>query len=303
MDGEATLEAGTLSGVSGVESIHSPPNGLRQINRLVRQCESLQERQQERENEVTLSLELQSEVAELERKHKLLKTRLKVPGVQSVRHRLGQKFTKAGVQDDPRPAQQALHKLRTNIGKQQKRQRVTAINHAYRLAGRSTFSVGEEGLLGVCLETATAGKFHEPYYVILRLEPLSVHKHTMPYFVPVEAIAKNHLEKSVSDFLDEVSEYVQAFVMRREALKLFREGFPQVDIVTSAPFDYIELKQHALERHIQVVLAYDDLKKHTPRRVNVLVAGKRDADAEDVFKIDTVAQAYQTKFGVAVASS
>ena len=97
-------------------------------------------------------------VAELERKHKLLKTRLKVPGVQSMRHRLGQKVTKCGVQDDVRPAQQALQKLHTNIGKQQKRQRVTAINHAYRLAGRSTFSVGEEGLLGVCLETATAGK-------------------------------------------------------------------------------------------------------------------------------------------------
>jgi len=299
MDGEATLEAGTLPVASDMESMKSPPNGLRQINRLVRQCETLQERQQERESEVNRSLELQSEVAELERKHKLLKTRLKVPGVQSMRHRLGQKVTKCGVQDDVRPAQQALQKLHTNIGKQQKRQRVTAINHAYRLAGRSTFSVGEEGLLGVCLETATAGKFYEPYYVILRLEPLSVHKHTMPYFVPVDEIARNHLEKSVSDFLDEVSEYVQAFVMRRESLKLFREGFPQVDIVTSAPFDYIELKQHALERHIQVVLAYDDLKKHVPKRVNVLVAGKRDADAEDVFKIESIVQAYRSKCMVA----
>lgn len=37
----------------------------------------------------------------------------------------------------------------------------------------------------------------EPYYVVLRLEPLSVHKHTLPYFVPVESIAKQRLSVSV----------------------------------------------------------------------------------------------------------
>ena len=31
-------------------------------------------------------------------------------------------------------------------------------------------------------------------------------------------------------------------------LKEFREAYPEVDITTSAPFDYIELKQQALER-------------------------------------------------------
>ena len=102
-----------------------------------------------------------------------------------------------------------LEKLQGQIEKQQKKREANAINHAYRLAGRSTFALGEEGLLGVCLETSTGGKFFEPYYVILRLEPMSVHKHTLPYFVPVDSIAKKHIENSVSDFLDELSEYAQ----------------------------------------------------------------------------------------------
>jgi len=170
---------------------------------------------------------------------------------------------------------------------------------------RSTFSVGEEGLLGVCLETSTAGKFFEPYYVILKLEPLSVHRHTIPYFVPVEELATKHMENSISDFLDEVSEYIQAFVMRRESLKEFREASPEVDIVTSAPFDYVELKQLTLERYIQVVLAYDELKKHTPTRANVLCAAslgadghpvepKRERNAEDEFKVNSILNAYQS---------
>lgn len=39
--------------------------------------------------------------------------------------------------------------------------------------------------------------------------PHRVHKHTIPYFVPVEELATKHMENSISDFLDEVSEYVQ----------------------------------------------------------------------------------------------
>ena len=91
--------------------------------------------------------------------------------------------------------------------------------------------------------------------------------------------------------------------MRREALKEFREASPEVDIVTSAPFDYIELKQLTLEGYIQVVLAYDELKKQIPTRVNVLSAAsldadgkpvepKRDRDAEDAFKASSIIQAY-----------
>jgi hypothetical protein len=87
-------------------------------------------------------------------------------------------------------------------------------------------------------------------------------------------------------------------------LKEFREAYPQVDIVTSAPFDYIELKQQALERHIQVVLAYDNLKKQTPTRSNVVLSAsmssdgvavdpQRDRDAEDAFKVMSVSEAYK----------
>jgi hypothetical protein len=147
-------------------------------------------------------------VAELEKKRTALKARLEIPGVQSVRNKVLRKAsTNVNMQGEEA---ELLEKLQGQIEKQQKLREANAINHAYRLAGRSTFAVGEEGLLGVCLETSTGGKFFESYYVILRLEPVvSVHKHTMPYFVPVDSIAKKHIENSVSDFLDELSEYVQ----------------------------------------------------------------------------------------------
>ncbi len=45
--------------------------------------------------------------------------------------------------------------------------------------------------------------------MVLRLEPLQVYRHTMPYFVPVDQLAENLLNDSISDFLDELSEHAQ----------------------------------------------------------------------------------------------
>ena len=82
---------------------------------------------------------------------------------------------------------------------------------------RTTFSVGDENLIGVCLDTSSpsgcsccveggahahlltccSGAFLEPYYVVMQLTPLAVHKHTMPYFVPVTSIAEARLGVSL----------------------------------------------------------------------------------------------------------
>lgn len=128
----------------------------------------------------------------------------------------------------------------------------------------------------------------EPYYVVLRLDPLSVHKHTLPYFVPVESIAEKRLPVSiqVSDdhepstlscraqsFLDELCDYLHGFVMRREQLHRFKEANPEMGrIECTAPLDYIEFTNTSLQRYFKVQLAYDDLKQILPQRAVVLLS-------------------------------
>jgi len=192
--------------------------------------------------------------------------------------------------------------LTSVVANRRVRRQQAALGHAYRLAGRTTFSVGQDDLIGVCLDTTSpSGAFLEPYYVVLQLEPLAPHKHTIPYFVPVDKIAEARLNVSLQSFLDEISDYLQAFVMRREQLYRFKEAHPEIGFVEySTPVDYIEVSNTSLERYVRIQLAYDDLKQVLPQRAVVRLSSTsanpddatRDPVAEENFKKLDLLQAF-----------
>lgn len=76
------------------------------------------------------------------------------------------------------------------------------MSHRYRLAGRTLFPVDENNV-GIRFDTAYQGRYFEPYYIILRVSPkgrsagLHVHRHTVPYFIPIEKLAADLLNKSI----------------------------------------------------------------------------------------------------------
>jgi len=290
------------------QSALSPPNTLNQIHRLVRQCQALRERQNARDERTNDASSLRAKVAELQRKREALEAQLRVPGLTTVRAQLQKKMASKSPAGDDVATEKVMLRLKSEIGKKRKKRNLAAMNHAYRLVGRSTFSVKEPGCVGVCLETSFEGKFLEPYYVVLRVEPLEVHRHTLPYFVPVDDLAKQFLiGNDVMEFLDELAEFAQAFVLRREMLKEFREAHKEVEIVTSAPFDYIEIQHKTATRSLQIVLAYDDLKKHLPERANVLEGshsasigsvadGWRNTELEQHFRLLPITAAFAKAF-------
>ncbi|ORZ28137.1 Cenp-O kinetochore centromere component-domain-containing protein [Lobosporangium transversale] len=145
--------------------------------------------------------------------------------------------------------------------------RMQNILMAYRLTGVTLFSVNEldendwsaypmDGFpeapkeVGIRFETFAQGKYHEPYYVILRKKTLKqsddkdqrkdkdgaadgdneqqkqmqkegdmlyVYKHTIPHWIPLQEVEKRYLNRDVNTFTRIISEYLQEYVAQRES--------------------------------------------------------------------------------------
>ncbi|CAG8606938.1 732_t:CDS:2 [Paraglomus occultum] len=92
---------------------------------------------------------------------------------------------------------------------------------AYRLTGKTIFSVPNNGI-GLRFETFFGGRYHESYYIILRLnratDQLEIVKHTIPHFIPIADIQREHLNTNIDTFISTIDNNLQAFVARREQL-------------------------------------------------------------------------------------
>ncbi|RIA99436.1 Cenp-O kinetochore centromere component-domain-containing protein [Glomus cerebriforme] len=90
---------------------------------------------------------------------------------------------------------------------------------AYRLTGKTIFPVKDDRI-GLRFETFHGAKYHEPYYIILNQnqenEQLNVFRHTLPHFIPLDELEATYLNKDMHKFANEIGDYLQAFVTRRE---------------------------------------------------------------------------------------
>ncbi|KAG0208643.1 hypothetical protein BGX28_000451 [Mortierella sp. GBA30] len=101
---------------------------------------------------------------------------------------------------------------------------------------------GSQGLkqIGIRFETFAHAKYHEPYYVLLTKQTpaapvsmdsmdesqsndtprnratLQISKHTIPHWIPLRDLERRYLNRDMSTFTRRLSDYLQAFVKRRE---------------------------------------------------------------------------------------
>ncbi|GBC10745.1 hypothetical protein RclHR1_09870004 [Rhizophagus clarus] len=141
------------------------------------------------------------------------------------------------------------------------------ILNAYRLTGKTIFPV-KDNRIGLRFETFYNAKFLEPYYIILdqnqENEQLSIFRHTLPHFIPLDELEVTYLNKDMNKFANVVDDYLQAFVTRREEVltltKLNRK--PRTNnAYTSIEFT-VFLK--ANNDRVDITLTYEDLKSFIP---------------------------------------
>ncbi|KAL1921418.1 uncharacterized protein VTP21DRAFT_11134 [Calcarisporiella thermophila] len=182
------------------------------------------------------------------------------------------------------------------------------LNSAYRLAGRTMFPV-KGGHVGIRLETFYKGKYHEPYYIILRHDigndRLEITKHTIPPFIPLRSLEQLFLNDSLEAFLKELDEYLQGFVFRREQVKALQtlSGRRVKDLATNKAFTYVQFTTQVRRRVIQVNLIYEDLKESLPTRLAIMDKqeneegiGRRYFDKEKHFLKQDLVEAFDQAF-------
>ncbi|XP_015754730.1 PREDICTED: centromere protein O-like [Acropora digitifera] len=117
---------------------------------------------------------------------------------------------------------------------------------AYRLTGISIASQEDSSTCFRC-DTFFNARYHEPYYIEVDLEDsnLKIHKHTVPFFIPIDSIAQNYLNTDIKKFFMVLSEHLNAFVARREQVQLCQENHKdrlQNGISCSPAHDYVHFK-------------------------------------------------------------
>ncbi|BAT78250.1 hypothetical protein VIGAN_02090200 [Vigna angularis var. angularis] len=134
----------------------------------------------------------------------------------------------------------------------------------------------EGARIGVQYETSYAGEPCEFYHCVLEsksfLEKMTVLEHTVPFFLPIREIENDLLSSNAMKFIDHVGDLLQAFVDRREQVRLIKElyGNQIRELYHSLPYHMIELVLDDSDCKVTVSLRYADLISVLPTRISVL---------------------------------
>ncbi|KAH7524270.1 hypothetical protein FEM48_Zijuj06G0101600 [Ziziphus jujuba var. spinosa] len=134
----------------------------------------------------------------------------------------------------------------------------------------------EGARIGIQYETSFAGEPCELYHCVLEsksfLEKMTVLEHTIPFFLPVREAENDLLSSNAMKFIDHVGELLQAYVDRREQVRLIKElyGNQIGELYHSLPYHMIEFVLDDFECKVTVTLRYADLISVLPTRIRVL---------------------------------
>ena len=83
---------------------------------------------------------------------------------------------------------------------------------------------GVKGHIAIRFDTAFNDKNFESYYCVLKsnspMDKLHIIEHSIPFFLPVRELEKQHLGNSPKMFIDYIGAALQAYVSRREQVRL-----------------------------------------------------------------------------------
>ncbi|CAG8558472.1 9447_t:CDS:2 [Funneliformis caledonium] len=159
------------------------------------------------------------------------------------------------------------------------------ILNAYRLTGITIFSV-KGNRTGIRFETFYRAKYREPYYIILEQDQendqLSVFRHTIPHFIPIDELEATYLNKDLRKFANIIGENLQAFVTRREELNTLLESGKAIEPKANHAYSVIEFTIPLKDSTalVEASLTYDDLKSSNPTNA-VIFLTKEDPESSE----------------------
>lgn len=145
----------------------------------------------------------------------------------------------------------------------------------------------EGARIGIQYETSFAGETCELYHCVLEsksfLEKMTVLEHTAPFFLPIREAENELLSSNAMKFIDHVGDLLQAYVDRREQVRLIKElyGNQIVQLYHSLPYHMIEFMLNDFDCRITVCLRYADLVSTLPSGVSVLAWPNKPSARKD----------------------
>ncbi|XP_068647584.1 uncharacterized protein [Aristolochia californica] len=149
--------------------------------------------------------------------------------------------------------------------------------------GKTTYKIGtkvicclEGARIGIQYETSYAGEPCDIYHCVLEsksfLEKMTVMEHTVPFFLPIREAENDLLSSNAMKFIDYVGEILQAYVDRREQVRLIKElyGNQIGELYHSLCYDRVEFVLEESHCKLTVSLRYIDLVSVLPTRIRVL---------------------------------
>lgn len=130
--------------------------------------------------------------------------------------------------------------------------------------------------IGIQYETSFAGEPCGLFHCVLEsksfLEKMTVLEHTIPFFLPVREAENEYLSSNAMKFIDYVGELLQAYVDRREQVRLIKElyGNQIGEIYCSLPYHMIEFGLADFDCKVTVFIRYAELVSTLPSGINAL---------------------------------
>ncbi|KAM1013515.1 hypothetical protein FF1_043442 [Malus domestica] len=150
---------------------------------------------------------------------------------------------------------------------------------------RITYKIGNK--VTSCLEGARIGKLYEIsyagmlrtcdlYHCVLEsksfLEKMTVLEHNIPYFLPIREVENGLLSSNAMKLIDYIGEILQAYVDRREQVRLAKElyGNQIKEIHFALPYNLIVFSKLDFGSKVVVKLKYAELVPVLPNHVSVV---------------------------------
>ncbi|CAM9003298.1 unnamed protein product [Rhodiola kirilowii] len=157
--------------------------------------------------------------------------------------------------------------------------------YSYR-AGHKLICCLEGARIGIQYETYFAGEPCELYHCVLKsnsfLEKMVVAENTIPFFLPIKEAETDFLSSNAMKFIDHVEELLQAYVDRREQVRLIKELYKDKisELYYSLPYHMVEFLIEDPLCKITVSLRYADLLSVLPTRVSVVAWPMKTASSD-----------------------
>ncbi|PRQ27404.1 putative centromere protein O [Rosa chinensis] len=155
--------------------------------------------------------------------------------------------------------------------------------HSPHFQERITYKVGDKVIcclegarIGILYETSYAGEPCDIYHLVLEsksfLEKMTVLEHTIPFFLPLREAENDLLSSNAMKFIDHVGELLQAYVDRKEQVRLVKElyGNQIKEIHCSLTYHLILFAIADFGCKVIVKLKYADLVSVLPTNVSVV---------------------------------